>query len=561
MSSKKGKKTKGITVPLQDFLENTPSVSIPAKINWADDQEDDCIPKEPVVLPTAPRAARDATVNDESIPTNPPYVAYISNLPYDVDEEDLHEFFAEMTVSGLRLPRDGNKFKGYGYIEFADRQSLKDALSIVDTNLKGRRIRIEVSNNDDRRGGRMGRMGDQRREYSPERTSGNWRTDRVNDGPRDDDRDGDRGGYRSRNYERRDDKDSGFEDTKSNWREGPRDFPERSKPSFRDARDSRPGPDDDRDRGMGSRFSDRTGSRGMRDGRDNRDGRDFRDARDGRDGRDGRDFRDGRDGSRERDGERSGGYGMRRHFNDDTDREREKDRWSSVRNQASQPREPLGNDEGPPAPATRPKLELKPRSKPLETVTISHQSDEKNSSDAPPPKSSANIFGAARPVDTAAKEREIEERLAKLAETEVKEKRPPRDGAWGRRNGEGGRLEQDRPSRPTWRSRPDGNDQRDHRDYRDLRDAQKSRESSKPRSDSRGSSSSRGGPVLPRGPSKQFDNRSPPDGAEKDKKRVELTDEEIISRMPKVKEDVVPNIVASNKYSMLPDDIDPDNQD
>jgi RNA recognition motif-containing protein len=33
----------------------------------------------------------------------------------------------------MRLPKESNKSKGYGYVEFEDRQSLIDALSIVDT--------------------------------------------------------------------------------------------------------------------------------------------------------------------------------------------------------------------------------------------------------------------------------------------------------------------------------------------------------------------------------------------------------------------------------------------
>jgi len=49
-------------------------------------------------LPTAPRAARGPGIDEENIPTNPPYVAYISNLPYDVDETDLADFFADMKV-------------------------------------------------------------------------------------------------------------------------------------------------------------------------------------------------------------------------------------------------------------------------------------------------------------------------------------------------------------------------------------------------------------------------------------------------------------------------------
>lgn len=54
--------------------------------------------KDPVILPTAPRAARGPGIDEENIPTSPPYVAYISNLPYDVDEADLADFFADMKV-------------------------------------------------------------------------------------------------------------------------------------------------------------------------------------------------------------------------------------------------------------------------------------------------------------------------------------------------------------------------------------------------------------------------------------------------------------------------------
>lgn len=59
--------------------------------------------QEPVVLPTAPRAARGPGADEENIPTNPPFVAYISNLSYDVVEEDLAEFFADMQVSVVTI--------------------------------------------------------------------------------------------------------------------------------------------------------------------------------------------------------------------------------------------------------------------------------------------------------------------------------------------------------------------------------------------------------------------------------------------------------------------------
>lgn len=51
-----------------------------------------------VNLPTAPRAARGPE-NDANIPKEPPFQAYLSNLSYDVTEDDLAAFFAELKVS------------------------------------------------------------------------------------------------------------------------------------------------------------------------------------------------------------------------------------------------------------------------------------------------------------------------------------------------------------------------------------------------------------------------------------------------------------------------------
>lgn len=36
-------------------------------------------------------------------------------------------------ISNMRLPKDASKSRGYGYVEFEDRQSLIDALSMTNT--------------------------------------------------------------------------------------------------------------------------------------------------------------------------------------------------------------------------------------------------------------------------------------------------------------------------------------------------------------------------------------------------------------------------------------------
>ena len=55
-----------------------------------------------IVLPTAPRAALGPDVADERIPRDPPYTAYVANLPYDILEEDLMNFFSKLRV-GLKF--------------------------------------------------------------------------------------------------------------------------------------------------------------------------------------------------------------------------------------------------------------------------------------------------------------------------------------------------------------------------------------------------------------------------------------------------------------------------
>lgn len=61
-----------------------------------------------------------------------------------------------------------------------------------------------------------------------------------------------------------------------------------------------------------------------------------------------------------------------------------------------------------PGAVERPKLILKPRSLPKEV--------EQSSAPSAPSDRAASIFGGARPVDTAAKEREVEERLKREQE-------------------------------------------------------------------------------------------------------------------------------------------------
>ncbi|NWZ02556.1 IF4B factor, partial [Loxia curvirostra] len=374
----KKKPKKGKTLTLTDFLAEDGGggggpTYIPKPVSWADEtddlegelsttwhsNDDDVYRAPPIdrsILPTAPRAAREPNIDRSRLPKSPPYTAFLGNLPYDVTEESIKDFFRGLNISAVRLPREPTnpeRLKGFGYAEFEDIDSLFQALSLNEESLGNRRIRVDVADQaqdkadrDDRCFGR-----DRDRFRDSERFESDWRArpaapDAFDDFPprRGDDGFGDR--YRDRYDDR--------------YRDGPRR---------------------DMDRGFGSRdrYDDRS-----------------------------RDYDRGYD-SRIGSGRRAFGSGYRRDddyrgYEDRYDRRDDRmDRWNS--------RDDYGRDDfrrEDRGPTQRPKLNLKPRSAPKEEET----------SAAPAAQSSraASIFGGAKPVDTAAREREVEERLQKEQE-------------------------------------------------------------------------------------------------------------------------------------------------
>ncbi|KAI4459881.1 eukaryotic translation initiation factor 4b/4h [Holotrichia oblita] len=363
-SGKKGKKSKGKTLALTDFLQETPgpAPTLPIRkntLNWAEEVENsydsyESRPKANVVLPTAPKAARGLDDYSDKVPQKPPYMAYLSNLPYDVSENEIAEFFENLKITNMRIPKDDKpgeqpKLKGFGYVEFADREGLLEALAITDCTIKGRRIRIEVASNSEnerRRGGRMD-MGRDRGDRSDIMSDWRSRTESADSDRR----------LPPPNRERERDRDR---DSMSSWRDAS------DRPSFREDRFNRDGErkgfDRDNDRRGGF---DRDGDRRGFDS----DRRGFN--------------RDGRRGFGPRSDDRNGGF-----------------------NRGSREDPPERNE-----PRERPKLNLKPRSIPLEETATVAPAQEKEAEPSAVP--SSKIFGEAKPVDTTARERQIEEILAK----------------------------------------------------------------------------------------------------------------------------------------------------
>lgn len=454
-----------------------------------------------VVLPTAPKASRDYDDIADKVPKDPPFIAYLSNLPYDIDEEEISLFFKNMRIANMRIPKsdrlgDTPKLKGYGYVEFEDRESLMSALIIPDTTLKNRRIRIEIAENaenDRRRGGRMGisdRMGSAD-------TGGDWRSSNRPE-PSGDDR---RGGF-----------------TRDNMRNGSRDyggFKEREG-GFSRERDSvitrnRDQPQQEERFGGGSGGS-------WRDARADRDGDsrgfsrpNFREDREERRDGDNRGF--SRSNFRE-DREEKRGSGFRRFDDRDRDDRNGYNRNRGDRGDRGEDRnqeQSDASDSGRSAStAVRPKLQLAPRTKPLEQQAAG----------------SASIFGSAKPVDTSERDRQIEEKLLRVQEERLRDKGSEESGE----------------RRPFDRSRPliRRNDvDKEAVKERDVTPEEKSGD------DNRSGANSRS------------EHRSPDDKQKVEKvdrpKRDEKRDRPE-KEMPKMQEPEPPNFQASNKFAVLPDD-------
>lgn len=447
LHKKSGKKKKGKTLSLNEFIGESPAAYTPSrKVDWGDDVDDSLGhvdlaeeyggPPKPSIdlskLPSAPRSSRGADIDMSRLPSRPPYTAFLGNLPFDVSEDDIRNLFQGLQVENIRFPQEQGRMKGFGYAEFYSLEEYKKALSLTNEKVRTRQIRIDIADQAGKDG--PGGRGDSRyggRDMDDDKTSGDWRRDMPEPGGGGGGRYEDRGGYRNdtrggdfdgrdsrfnrpagpadtEDCWRRDDppKTNGHDDA---WRGGGRDFRDERDGGFRGDRsfgDGRRGGyrddreyRDDRGRYGGGGFRDDRGS--YRDERsDHRDDRrGFRDDRGGF-GDDRAGFRDDRGGYRgdrggfrdDRGGFRTGGGGFRDErsgFRDDR-----RDGYGEERS-----RDNAGPAEHSSEHKERPKLNLQAR-------TVAKADDTSSQS--------SSIFGGARPVDTAAKERQIEEKLNKI---------------------------------------------------------------------------------------------------------------------------------------------------
>ncbi|KAK0903813.1 Eukaryotic translation initiation factor 4B [Friedmanniomyces endolithicus] len=80
-------------------------------------------------------------------PTRPPYTAHLGNLTYDVSQTDIEGFLSDCQVTSVRIVEDkfDHKPKGFGYVEFSTPEGLKAALAKSETSFMGRNIKIGIA--------------------------------------------------------------------------------------------------------------------------------------------------------------------------------------------------------------------------------------------------------------------------------------------------------------------------------------------------------------------------------------------------------------------------------
>lgn len=93
----------------------------------------------------------------KALPTEPPFLAFVGNLPQGVVQGDVIQIFSKLTVKNVRLVKDKetDQFKGFCYVEFETIKELEDAVSldgriVLDNNPHPLRIDIAEQKKNDR---------------------------------------------------------------------------------------------------------------------------------------------------------------------------------------------------------------------------------------------------------------------------------------------------------------------------------------------------------------------------------------------------------------------------
>ncbi|KAJ6184068.1 hypothetical protein N7519_005369 [Penicillium mononematosum] len=127
--------------------------------SWADEMEDMPLPStQPLTSTFNRRPAGDMGYGSGSggfgmmppapdIQNIPPYTCHVGNLSFEATDADISEFFSGCGVTSVRLVEDKltKAPKGFGYVEFETVEGLKKALDLSGSSFQGRSIRTSVA--------------------------------------------------------------------------------------------------------------------------------------------------------------------------------------------------------------------------------------------------------------------------------------------------------------------------------------------------------------------------------------------------------------------------------
>ncbi|KAI8634928.1 hypothetical protein F5Y19DRAFT_485874 [Xylariaceae sp. FL1651] len=142
--------------------------------SWADEVED-VVGSQPLPPSTVDRKAGyssysgyGSSSNDRGypprdsfptqLPTKPPYTAHLGNLSYEATSESVTDLFSDCEISSVRIIEDKieQRPKGFAYAEFATLDGLKKALTLDGTSFQGRTIKVRIADPPKDRGDRGG---------------------------------------------------------------------------------------------------------------------------------------------------------------------------------------------------------------------------------------------------------------------------------------------------------------------------------------------------------------------------------------------------------------------